>query len=165
MYGMEYRTNVGDLAPDFTLKNTSGKSVRLYDSKNRNKVLLFFFDDERAKCLDILSKISDNIKKFKSIGAEIFPVTGKRCDEAGTLAKKLGLKFDILCDEDHGVIKMYKVGQCSTTAAHVCFEVITNVTEPTILIIDTSGVIRFKQRIKAGDIPETDTLLAHCERA
>ncbi|MCD1296238.1 peroxiredoxin [Methanocella sp. CWC-04] len=162
---MEYKTNVGDMAPDFTVRSTSGKNVRLYDCKNKKTVLLFFFDHERARCLDIISKIGLDHDRFKNMDVAVFPITGTDVEKAKTLKEKLELPFNILCDEDHGVIKMYKTGQCSTTAAHVCFEVITNVTEPTIFIIDTSGVIRSKMRVTSSNIPDNETLLMRCKEA
>jgi len=42
MYNMEYRIEAGEMAPDFRLRSTAGRDVRLYDCKNKKIVLLFF---------------------------------------------------------------------------------------------------------------------------
>lgn len=166
MYRMEYRLEIGDMAPDFILPATSDKNVRLYDCKNKKTVVLFFFNHKNDKCLDRLSAFAQDMDRFREAGSIILPVADMTLAEGKKLVYSRSLPFAILCDENHSVTWDYRVGQCKDTGQHVCFEVITNVTDPTIFIIDTSGIIRFKNKVDpAGKTPDNQTLLKQCEES
>jgi len=165
MYNMEYRIQVGEMAPDFRLKSAAGREVRLYDCKNKKTVLMFFFDHDRPGCLERLRALAADYGKFKDAGVALFPISIIKADQGSELVKKLDLPFSILCDEDHSVVRAYNVGQCSDTPSHVCFEVIHNVEKPTMLIVDTSGIIRYMHRVDAHGSPDDLTLLEECREA
>jgi len=165
MYNIEYRIQVGEMAPDFRLKSTTGRDVRLYDCKNKKNVLLFFFNHNKAQCLDRLKTLARDYGKFKDEGAVIFPISILKIDEGKAIAEKLGLPFGILCDDDHSVVRAYNMGQCSDTPSQVCFEVIHDVEFPTMLVVDTSGVIRYRQAVDASGKPDNLTLLEECRKA
>jgi peroxiredoxin Q/BCP len=164
MYWMDYRIEAGEMAPDFRLESTSGKSVRLYDCKNKKTVLLFFFNHHNDKCLDRLKELASGYASFKDAGVAVFPITVIRPDEGKVLAQKLGLPFGILCDDDHSVSKAYHASRCSEPA-HVCFNVIEDVEDPAILVIDTSGVIRYKHVLDGSGGPDNATLLEECRKS
>lgn len=163
MYGMEYRIEVGEMAPDFSLPATNGKTIRLYDCKNKKTVLLFFFDHRSERCLDRLSKLSDDYYQFKDAGVAVMPISILRVDEGRVLAENLCLPFPIVCDENHAAVQDYRMGACSTESSHVCFVTVTKVERPTLLVVDTSGVIRYKQLLDPyGTKPDNATLLREC---
>ena len=152
------------MAPDFRLESTAGKSVRLYDCKNKKTVLLFFFNHRDDKCLDRLKMLARDYPDFKDAGAVIFPVSILRPDEGRALAQKLGLPFGILCDDDHAVSRAYHASRCQDPA-HVCFNVIESVEFPEILIIDTSGIIRYRHVLGGPGWPDDMALLEECRKA
>ena len=163
MYGMEYRIEVGEMAPDFQLPATNGKTIRLYDYKNKNIVLLFFFDHHSERCLDRVLKLAEDYGQFKDTGVAVLPVSILRVDEGRKLAECLSLPFPIICDENHAAVQDYRMGECSTESSHVCFVTVTKVVRPTMLVIDTSGVIRYKGLLDAsGAEPDNDTLIREC---
>lgn len=166
MYNIEYKTDVGDMAPDFTMDSTSGKKVRLYDCKNKKTVLLFFFDHQDRRCLDRLSSIARDYARFREKNVIVFPSTILPVAEGKKIVNDLGLPFAVLCDQDHTAARAYKVGQCSNETHHVCFEIISKVTDPQIMIIDSSGVIRVKHHLRGpGESPGNDELIKECEQA
>jgi peroxiredoxin Q/BCP len=165
MYNMEYMIRVGEMAPDFLLKRTDGREIRLYDCKNKKTVLLFFFNRSKDKCLDRLKELAADHEKFKEVGAVIFPVSILKAPEGKAIVEKLGLPFGILCDDDHSVVRAYNMGQCSVTPANVCFEVVHDVEYPTMLVIDTSGIIRYMHAADASGKPDNLTLLDECRKA
>ncbi|HTY90025.1 MAG TPA: peroxiredoxin family protein [Methanocella sp.] len=162
MYNMEYRIEVGEMAPDFRLKSTDGREIRLYDCKNKKTVLLFFFNHG---CTERLKTLAADYGRFKDAGVAVFPVSIMKVDEGKALVQKLGLPFGILCDDDHAVVRDYKMGQCSDTPSQVCFEVIHDVEFPTMLVVDTSGIIRYKQSVGASGTPDNLTLMEQCRKA
>lgn len=154
------------MAPDIRLPTTDGKTVRLYDYKNKNTVLLFFFDHRNERCLARLSKLAGDYDQFKKAGVAILPITIVHVDEGRKLAEKLSLPFPIVCDENHVAVQDYRMGECSETPSHVCFAIITKVVRPTMLVIDTSGIIRYKHQVDpAGIKPDDDMLLRECRES
>jgi thioredoxin-dependent peroxiredoxin len=163
MYGMEYRIEVGEMAPDFQLPATNGKTIRLYDCKNKKTVLLFFFDHRSEQCLERLAKLANSYDQFKDAGVAILPISILRVDEGRNLAECLSLPFPIVCDENHAAVQDYRMGECSTESSHVCFVTVTKVVRPTMLVIDTSGIIRYKGLLDtSGSEPDNATLLREC---
>ena len=138
--------------------------MRLYDLKNKKTVLLFFFNHHKDKCLDRLKALASDYSKFKDAGVEVLPVSIIKIDEGKALVHKLGLPFGILCDDDHSVSKAYHASKCSEPA-HVCFNVLEDVEFPTMLVIDTSGVIRYKHPVDASGKPDNATLMNECRNA
>jgi len=165
MYWTEYRIEAGEMAPDFSLPATNGKTIRLYDCKNKKTVLLFFFDHRSERCLGRLSKLAEDYGQFKDAGVAVMPISILQPDEGADLADKLCLPFPIVCDESHSAVQDYRMGECSTTQSHVCFVTVTKVERPTLLVIDTSGIIRYKQLLDtSGTEPDNATLLMECRR-
>jgi peroxiredoxin Q/BCP len=166
MYMREYRIEVGEMAPDIMLPDTEGKTVRLYDYKNKNTVLLFFFNHRNERCLARLSMLANDYDQYRKAGVAVLPVTIVHPDEGEKLASRLHLPFPIVCDENHVAVQDYRMGECSDTPSHVCFEIITKVLRPTMLVIDTSGVIRYKQRVDpSGTKPDDAALLRECRES
>ncbi len=166
MYNMVYKTNVGDMAPDFERPSTSGRDVRLYDCKNKKAVVLFFFNHEDPRCIDRLASLATDYRQFREADAVIFPITIVPVDAGEQIVDRLKLPFGILCDSDHTVTWMYGVGQCSSEQEHVCFNVITHISGPTMLVVDPSGIIRFKHRLyEPGPRPDNAKLLDECKAA
>lgn len=114
MYNIEYRIRVGETAPDFTLKSTTGREIRLYDCKNKKSVLLFFFNHKKAECLERLKTLAEDYEKFKEARAVIFPISILRLDGRRAIVERLGLPFGILYDDSHSVVRLYNMGKCSS---------------------------------------------------
>jgi peroxiredoxin Q/BCP len=166
MYNPVYKTHVGDMAPDFTLPSTSGKTMRLYDCKNKKAVVLFFFNHEDPRCLDRLTSLAAGYPELKAADAVVFPATIVPVSAGKQIVDRLKLPFGILCDSDHSVTMMYGVGQCSSEPQHVCFEIITHISDPQILVVDPSGIIRFKHKLnEPGPQPDIAQILQECKAA
>ncbi len=166
MYNPVYKTGVGEMAPDFTLPSSTGRTVRLYDCKNKKAVVLFFFDHEDPRCLDRLSAFANDYSKFREANAALLPITIVPVGAGRQIAAGRGLPFGILCDSDHSVARMYNVAQCASEPQHVCFDVITHISDPQLLVVDPSGVIRSKHRLnEPGQRPDTARLIEECKAA
>lgn len=166
MYRMDYRIEEGEMAPDFTLQRTDGKKVRLYDCKNRKAVVLFFFNHEDERCLTRLAALGKDYQQFRDAGAVIFPVSIMSAADGSKVKDQLGLPFPLLCDTDHTVAHIYKVAQCAGEQSHVCFEIISHVEDPRVLIVDPSGTIRHIHRLNLpGGNPDNSVLVRECMEA
>lgn len=99
---------VGDLAPDFTLRGTDGQPVSLYNILEHNSVVLSFFRGNwcpfcMAELTHYQEAINNNIVDKATVIA-ISPQTVRLNLEA---AEKNGLEFKILSDQGNKVANQY----------------------------------------------------------
>ena len=63
---------VGDKAPDFTLKDTTGNPKTLYDLLGEKQVVLLFFPLAFSEiCTKELCTVRDNMKLYNSLDATV----------------------------------------------------------------------------------------------
>lgn len=102
--------HIGDQAPDFQLKNTIGKNIKLSDEIKKGKVILKFFRGGWCPYsylgLRSLEKIANIITKD---GSQIFAICPE--DQANCIKTKERnhLNFDILSDKANIVSEDYKL--------------------------------------------------------
>lgn len=63
------RVQVGDVAPDFTLKSQTGQDVRLSDFRGKRPVVLYFYPkDFTTGCTSEACAFRDSFESFKELG-------------------------------------------------------------------------------------------------
>jgi peroxiredoxin len=106
---------VGKPAPDFTLKDTDGNSVKLSDLKG-SVVVLDFWATWCGPCkqsLPLLNKVYD---QHKAKGLKVYTVDLKEAvDLVKTTMKDRGYTMPCLLDTDAAVAKLYKVSGIPST--------------------------------------------------
>ncbi len=101
---------VGQTAPDFTLKNAQGEDVRLYDLLNQGDVVLYFYPkDETRGCTAQACAFRDAYEEFKDAGAEVVGVSSDAEQDHAGFADNHRLPFVLLSDPSKKVRKLYKV--------------------------------------------------------
>jgi peroxiredoxin len=106
---------IGAAAPDFTLKSSSGKNLRL--SEHRGEVVMInFWATWCGPCrqeLPLLNRLHEQYRKagFTLLGVNI----DDRPDAAQTMAKKLGITFPVLFDTEKRVSGLYDVNAMPST--------------------------------------------------
>lgn len=102
--------NVGDKAPDFTLKNALGKSVKLYEElKNGPVVLTWYRGGWCPYCNITLHYLQEKLPEFKKAGATLMALTPELPDNSLSTAEKHNLEFMVLSDVGNGIAKAYGV--------------------------------------------------------
>jgi peroxiredoxin Q/BCP len=101
----------GKKAPAFSLKDQDGKTHRLSDHAGQPVVLYFYPKDDTPGCTKETCDFRDHLARFKSAKAAVFGIS--ILDEASKarFAKKYGITFPLLADEDHAVAEKYGVWQ------------------------------------------------------
>lgn len=101
--------NVGDTAPDFTVKDTNGNSVKLSDYAGQKVVLYFYPKDDTPGCTKQACSFRDNYEQYTSKGIPVFGIS--RDDEAShqRFTEKFSLPFPLLADTDGAITKAYDV--------------------------------------------------------
>src|SRR5262245_55148964 len=101
----------GAKAPAFTLKDQDGSSHRLSEYAGRPVVLFFYPKDDTPGCTTEACGFRDALPRFKTDKAAVFGVSILDEESKAKFAKKHGLNFPLLADEDHAVAEKYGVWQ------------------------------------------------------
>ena len=95
---------VGDKAPEFTLKNATGKEVTLSDKLTDGPVVLTWYRGGWCPYCNItLAALQEELPAIKATGATLLALTPELPDKALTTAEKNKLEFEVLTDLNHKV--------------------------------------------------------------
>ena len=104
---MAERLNPGDVAPDFTLKNSAGADVSLRDYRGRNTIVYFYPAAATPGCTTQACDFRDSLSSLQSAGYEVLGVSPDPVGKLASFAEKEGLTFPLLSDETHAVAEAY----------------------------------------------------------
>ena len=100
----------GDRAPDFTLSDANGKTVRLADYRGQKAVVLYFYPkDDTPGCTKEACTFRDQYQDFKDAGAEVIGVSSDSTASHSKFADKYRLPFILVADPGGTVRKQYGV--------------------------------------------------------
>ncbi len=89
---------VGQPAPDFTLKDQDQRDVRLSDFRGQNVVLLFYPLDWSPVCTNEHACFVNELKRFEQLNARILGISVDSVWSHKAWAEKLGLGYPLLAD-------------------------------------------------------------------
>lgn len=101
---------IGQLAPDFTLKNHDGQEVTLSDFRGKKNVVLVFFPMAfTGICTGELCEIRDNSSSFVSDDVQVLGISCDTSASQKAFAQQENLDYPLLSDFwPHGAVsKMY----------------------------------------------------------
>lgn len=87
----------GDTAPDFELKDTDGRIVRLSDFRGKKVVLYFYPKDDTPHCTIEACSFRDNLEKFTAKNTMILGFSLDDSSSHRRFMKKYDLPFTLLC--------------------------------------------------------------------
>jgi peroxiredoxin Q/BCP len=102
------KVEVGDIAPDFELKDKDDNLVKLSNYRGKQSVVLYFYPkDETSGCTAQACSFRDSYEDFKAAGAEVIGISSdtKRSHEG--FASRHSLPFVLLSDIIGKVRKAY----------------------------------------------------------
>ncbi len=107
---LEKAVQVGQAAPDFTLKNARGESVQLSALlKNGPVVLTWYRGGWCPYCNLTLAALQKALPDIRAAGAQLVALTPELPDKSLTTVEKNALKFEVLTDMNNEIAKRYKV--------------------------------------------------------
>lgn len=126
---------VGDVAPDFALPGTGGRTYRLSELRGRVVVLLFYPGDATPVCTRQLSSYTTDFDRFAELGAELLAVSPQSVEshEAFSAASG-GFPFPLLSDADRSVAEAYGV------LGPLGFY------RRSVFVVDGDGIVRYRHR-------------------
>ena len=101
--------SVGDTAPNFTVKDTIGKTVTLSEYAGKTVVLYFYPKDDTPGCTKQACSFRDNYQQYLSQGITVFGVSMDDAASHQQFTEKFNLPFPLLADVDGAVTKAYDV--------------------------------------------------------
>jgi peroxiredoxin len=137
--------NVGDVAPEISLKGTFGPGLDLADLRGKKRaVLIFYPQDCTSGCLDQLTKAGAVIDEFHELDTEVFGVNEASAESHQEFLDQLDSNVDLLVDENFGVSRAYDAMKEDQDRI-----------SRTVVIIGKDGKVIFR----AAGAPPTDELL------
>lgn len=100
-------SKVGDMAPDFTLKDGTGKDWRLSDQRGEVVVILFYPGDETPVCTKQLCSIRDRWDDYSETGAAVVGISTDSVESHQSFAANHQLPLRLLSDPDRSVAKAF----------------------------------------------------------
>lgn len=127
---------IGQEAPDFTLKNQHGEEIALSAFRGEKPVVLMFFPFAFSGiCTGELSEIRDNLPDLTGYGAEVLAVSCDHFFSNRAFADRDNYTFSILSDFwPHG----------ETAKAYGTFNEEAGAPDRGTYIIDIDGIVRWK---------------------
>ena len=107
---LENAKNLGDKAPDFTLKNAIGETINLQAVlKNGPVVLTWYRGGWCPYCNITLRRLQEELPNFKAAGAQLIALTPEIPDSSLSTLEKNELDFEVLSDVGNVIGKKYGV--------------------------------------------------------
>ncbi|MFJ4207340.1 thioredoxin-dependent thiol peroxidase [Paenarthrobacter sp. NPDC089675] len=104
---MAERLIPGDPAPDFTLQDKDGKSVRLSDFRGKKTIVYFYPAASTPGCTKQACDFRDSLASLQGAGYEVLGVSPDPVPALAKFAEEEELTFPLLSDEDHTVAEAY----------------------------------------------------------
>jgi peroxiredoxin Q/BCP len=99
---------IGDMAPEFTLKDQNGKDVSLSDYRGRNVVVYFYPKALTPGCTVQACGIRDVWKELADLDVVVLGISADSPEKLKKFQEKKELNFTLLSDPEKKVINAYK---------------------------------------------------------
>jgi peroxiredoxin len=146
---------VGQDAPDFTLKNTDMQDVTLSAFRGqKNVVLLFVPLAFTGVCTTELCSVRDNLNAYSQLNAEVFGVSVDSPFAQKAWKEKEKLNFTLLSDFNRQAVKAYGAQYESLIG-------LQGVAKRAAFVIDKQGKVRYAEVLEdARNLPNFDQINA-----
>jgi peroxiredoxin len=144
---------VGQQAPDFTLRDTEKNKVTLSEQRGKNVVLLFFPLAFTSVCTTELCGIRDNISFYNNTNAVVFGLSVDSLFSLGKFKEEQNLNFTLLSDFNKEVSTAYD------TIYADWFNDMKGVSKRSAFVIDKDGIVQYAEVLEnAGDVPNFEAI-------
>ena len=144
---------VGQPAPDFTLKNTDMEDVQLSSFQGqKNVVLLFVPLAFTGVCTNELCSVRDNLNNYANLNAEVLGISVDSPFSQKAWKEQENLNFALLSDFNRDVVQAYGTQ----------YEALGNfkgVAKRSAFVVDKQGQVQYAEVLEsAGDLPNFDKI-------
>jgi len=135
---------IGNKAPQFTLKDKSGKEVSLSSFLGKKVVLYFYPKDNTPGCTRQACAFAGLYKEFEKKGIEVIGISKDSTASHAKFAEKYGLPFILLSDPELEAINAYGVWQ----EKKMCGKVSMGVVRTTFIIDEQGNIAKIMPKVK-----------------
>lgn len=144
---------VGQQAPDFTLRDTEKNKVTLSEQRGKNVVLLFFPLAFTSVCTTELCGVRDNISFYNNTNAVVYGLSVDSLFSLGKFKEEQNLNFTLLSDFNKEVSTAYD------TIYADWFNDMKGVSKRSAFVIDKDGIVQYAEVLEnAGDVPNFEAI-------
>ncbi|MGM7778068.1 thioredoxin-dependent thiol peroxidase [Arthrobacter sp. KNU-44] len=104
---MAERLIPGGTAPDFTLKDHTGREVSLASYRGRNTVIYFYPAASTPACAKQACDFRDSLATLQAAGYEVLGISPDTVKDLEKFVAEEALTFPLLSDEGHHVAEAY----------------------------------------------------------
>lgn len=145
--------NVGEEAPDFTLKADDRREVSLSDFRGKKNVVLAFYPfDFSPTCTNELQQLSDRYDEFQALDTEVLGISVDSHWAHHRFKEELGLRYPLLSDFHR--------------TASPKFDALLEgegFSRRVIAIVDREGHLAHREEFDLGTCPDADAVLRRVE--
>lgn len=144
---------VGEKAPDFSLRASDKSVIKLSDYRGQKVLLLFFPFAFTGVCTKELCMMRDSLAEYEGLDAQILAIS---VDSPFTLAQwkeEQGFNFPMLSDFNKSVSKKY-----DAFYKEFAFE-LKGVSKRAAFVLDAQGTLQYVEVLEnAGDLPNFEAV-------
>jgi peroxiredoxin len=139
---------IGDKAPDFTLKASDKSDVTLSSYAGKNVVVLFFPLAFTGVCTTELCSIRDNKADYEALDAEVLAISVDSLFTLDKFKSEQGYNFPLLSDWNKETAKAYGALYDEFVLG------MKGVAKRSAFVVDKDGIIRYAEVLEnAGELP------------
>ncbi len=144
---------VGDNAPDFKLKSSTGGEMGLSDLKGRPAVIIFYPFDWSGPCTSQLNIIQEVLPEFEQYDAQVIGISADSIFSHKAWAEQMHLSFPILSDWGGKTIAAFGVANPDGAANRVT------------IVLDKDGKVLMRDEgANRGVVPEVTKVFETLEQ-
>jgi peroxiredoxin len=151
----EQTLNVGDIAPDFVLKDHHGEEVKLSELRGKTVVLSWHPLAWTSVCRRQMEDLEAHQADFDDLGTVALGMSVDSVPSKRAWAEEMGI------EETRLVSDFYPHGQVAQ--AYGIFDHQSGASKRSVFIIDEEGVVRWKKVYPGGEVPDIDQILEAVE--
>lgn len=144
---------VGQQAPDFTLRDTEKNKVTLSEQRGKNVLLLFFPVAFTSVCTTELCSVRDNLSFYNNANAVVYGISVDALFSLGKFKEEQNLNFTLLSDFNKEASTAYD------TIYESWFNDMKGVSKRSAFVIDKDGIVKYAEVLEnAGDVPNFNAI-------
>jgi peroxiredoxin Q/BCP len=99
---------IGDVIPEFKLKDQSGKTVTVTPYDRQKKIIYFYTSDNRANCIKQACMFRDQYEIFTRQGYQIYGISADPVASHRKFADRHKIKYPLLSDPGNLVRRLFR---------------------------------------------------------
>lgn len=140
---------IGQTAPDFTLRDNEKNKVTLSEQRGKNVVLLFFPLAFTGVCTKELCSVRDNLSFYNNTNATVYGISVDSLFSLNKFKEEQNLNFSLLSDFNKEASSAYG------SIYEDWFNDMKGVSKRSAFVLDKEGVVRYAEVLEdAGQVPD-----------